>query len=101
MKKRTDAAPLPLLAALAAMAGSAAAGCAPEPRGVDCADDSECQRPDMGLAYCINSRGVECVSSAICGPKNECVDGRCALRCQDTRDCRSDQLCREGTCEAR
>ncbi|WP_437589041.1 hypothetical protein [Sorangium sp. So ce1000] len=101
MKKRTDAAPFPLLAALAVMAGSAAAGCAPEPRSVACADDSECQRPDKGLAYCINSRGVECVSSSLCSAEDRCIGGRCAPRCRDTRDCRSDQLCREGTCEAR
>ncbi|WP_437668743.1 hypothetical protein [Sorangium sp. So ce131] len=103
--KRTAALPLrhsiALLALLASMAGPAAVGCAPEPENLPCSSDSACRRLDDDLAYCVNSRCVECLSSAICGAGNQCVDGRCVLRCQDARDCRSGQLCREGTCEDR
>ncbi|WP_437626841.1 hypothetical protein [Sorangium sp. So ce1151] len=105
MTKKTGPASLPrpiaLLAALAATAGPAAAGCAPEPQNVPCSSDAECRRLDEDLKYCISSTCVECLSSAICGAGNECADGRCVLRCRDARDCRSDQLCRDGTCEDR
>ncbi|WP_437603139.1 hypothetical protein [Sorangium sp. So ce590] len=111
MTKRTGSARLPrpiaflaTLATLAATAGllaASAAGCAPEPRNMPCSSDAECRGRDDDLAYCISSTCVECLSSSICGAGNECVDGRCVLRCRDARDCRSDQLCRDGTCEAR
>ncbi|WP_437819728.1 hypothetical protein [Sorangium sp. So ce1078] len=113
MTKRTGPAPLPRpiallarLAALAATAGlpiAAAAGCAPAPQNMPCSSDAECRRRDDDLKYCISSRCVECLSSSICGggAGTECADGRCVLRCRDARDCRSDQLCRDGTCEAR
>ncbi|WP_437941671.1 hypothetical protein [Sorangium sp. So ce341] len=108
MTTRTGSAPLPrpiaLLAAIAAIAAIAAplaAGCAPDPQNAPCSRDAECRRRDEDLRYCISATCVECLSSAICGAGNECVDGRCVLRCRDARDCRSDQLCRDGTCEDR
>ncbi|AUX44171.1 uncharacterized protein SOCE26_056340 [Sorangium cellulosum] len=105
MTKWMDSAPLrrpiALLAALVALAGPAAVGCAPEPENLPCSSDSACRRLDDDLTYCVNSRCVECLSSAICGAGNQCVDGRCMLRCRDARDCRSGQLCREGACEDR
>ncbi|WP_437580715.1 hypothetical protein [Sorangium sp. So ce887] len=114
MTKRTGSSRIPrpiaflatlaTFAALAATAGllaASAAGCAPEPQNMPCSSDAECRGRDDDLVYCISSTCVECLSSSICGAGNECADGRCVLRCRDARDCRSDQLCRDGTCEAR
>ncbi|MGK4005237.1 hypothetical protein WMF31_21590 [Sorangium sp. So ce1036] len=91
------------LATLAALVltGASPAGCAPEPRSVPCSNDGECRRVDDDLRYCLSSRCVACLSSAMCGDGSQCVDGRCVSGgCQDTRDCGSGQICREGTCEA-
>lgn len=66
------------LAAALVAAGALFSGCAPEPRNVPCSNDAQCAEANEDFRYCLQSRCVECVTSASCGEGNVCDDGECA-----------------------
>ena len=72
-------------------------GCAPEPRSQACSNDGEC-RVDSPDGYCLENRCVECVTSASCGDRGQCVAGVCEIRCVDARGCPDEQACVDGMC---
>jgi hypothetical protein len=68
----------PMALALASMCltlSALAAGCAPEPRTVHCSNDADCTELGGDFHYCAQSRCVECVTSAWCGPDRRCAAG--------------------------
>jgi hypothetical protein len=55
-------------------------GCTSGPRSANCTNDGQCADSDEGRAYCVNSRCVECVTNAACGPHKRCAAGSCVPR---------------------
>jgi hypothetical protein len=80
-------------------AGAFFLGCTPEPKNVSCSNDGECRKHDERLNYCLESRCVECVGSASCGPGSSCDNGAC-VQCINNEGCPSGSACVEGTCSA-
>ena len=85
------------LAAALGLSAFALAGCDVQPKNVPCSNAGDCAG-DPRFAYCLQSRCVECLSSASCGDGNLCHDGMCERHCRDARDCPAGQACSHDEC---
>ncbi|HEY2407477.1 MAG TPA: hypothetical protein VGI10_15810 [Polyangiaceae bacterium] len=57
----------------------AAVDCGPA-RDAHCSNDGECEALGGDFKYCLESRCVECVTSAACGAHRYCHQGACTDR---------------------
>jgi hypothetical protein len=54
--------------------------CFPDAKRQACRIDADCPDAERGRAYCVQSRCVECITRASCGPHMTCVKGECVPR---------------------
>lgn len=83
------------------MAAVGAVTCAPGPKSVPCSNRGDCVKVDPAYGYCFEHQCVECIADSGCDYPNRCLGGFCERRCGDARECRAEQVCRAGKCEAR